>query len=214
MAIWGFLSRNWLKIWTCSLLRLICIHFISLLTKFHQDLSSSCRYIDRRSFKKVMKIGRFLGKITPWRRNAMKKWMTAVWKEIYRRFWISNQIFDSIYGSRDIAHSLDTTFGNSGQNLNFVDDYLKNGKRFWHAVFARCSELISSTFWASFIKIVRAIFEKQSKNCHFDHIFGLFGWSKIFLDNPASSLFSFYHCLTSCKVSWKSLEPFLRKMIN
>ena len=112
MAIWGLLSRNWLKIWTCSLLRLICIHFISLLTKFHQDLSSSCRDIDRRSFKKVMKIGRFLGKITPWRRNAMKKWMTAVWKEIYRRFWISNQIFDSIYGSRDIARSLDTTFGN------------------------------------------------------------------------------------------------------
>ena len=38
----------------------------------------------------------------------------------------SNQIFDSVSGSRDIARSLDTTFG---QNLRFVDDYLKNGKR-------------------------------------------------------------------------------------
>ena len=127
LAIIGFISPEWLKILTSSLLRLICSHFISLLTKFHQDLSSSCRDIDRRSFKKVMKIGRFLGKITPWRRNAMKKWLAAVWKEIYRRFWISNQIFDSIYRSRFIARSLDTTFGNFGQNLNFGDEYLENG---------------------------------------------------------------------------------------
>ena len=164
--------------------------------------------------KKCMKIGHLRAIFSPWRRQVGKNLMRRTGKRIYRRFWISNQIFDSIYGSRDIAHSLDTTFGNFGQNLNFVDDYLKNGKRFWHAVFARCSELISSTFWASFIKIVRAIFEKKSKNCHFDHIFGLFGWSKIFLDNPASSLFSFYRYLTLCKVLWKSLEPFLRKTIN
>ena len=139
--------------------------------------SSGCQHIEHRSSKNCMKIGRFLGKITPWRRQVGKNLMRRTGKRIYRRFWISNQIFDSIYGSRDIAHSLDTTFGNLGQNLNFVDDYLKNGKRFWHAVFARCSELISSTFWASFIKIVRAISEKKSKNCHFDHIFGFFGWS-------------------------------------
>ena len=161
-----------------------------------------------------MKIGCFLRKITPWRQQVCKNLMGRTGKRIYRRFWISNQIFNSIYGSRDTAHSLDTTFGNFGQNLNFVDDYLKNGKRFWHAVFTGSSESISSTFWASFIKIVRAISEKMSKNSHFDYIFGLFGWSKIFLDNPASSLLSFYHCLTSCKVSWKSLEPFFRKMIN
>ena len=192
----------------------ICIDFVSLLSKFHQNISSGCRDIEQRSSKKCMKIGLFLGKITPWRQQVGKNLMRRTWKTIYRRFWISNQIFDSIYGSRDIAHSLDTTFGIFGQNRNFVDEYLKNQNFFWHAVFARCSELISSTFWASFIKIVRAIFEKKSKNCHFDHIFGLFGWSKIFLDNPASSLFSFYHCLTSCKVSWKSLEPFLRKTIT
>ena len=126
-SIFGFLSPEWPKVMTSSLLQLICIHFVSLLTKFHQDLSSSCRDIDRKPSKKRMKIGRFLGKITPWRRNAMKKWLAAVWKEIYRRFWISNQIFDSIYGSRDIARSLDTTFGIFGQNLNFVDEYLENG---------------------------------------------------------------------------------------
>ena len=124
LANWGFISPEWLKILTSSLLRLTCSHFVSLLTKFHQDLSSSCRDIDRKPSKKRMKIGRFLHKIAPWRWNAMKKWLAAVWKEIYRRFWISNQIFDSIYGSRDIARSLDTTFG---QNRNFMDEYLENG---------------------------------------------------------------------------------------
>ena len=67
-------------------------------------------------------------------------------KEIYRRFRISNQIFDIIYGSGDIARSLDTTFGIFGQNLDFVDEYLENGNFFGHAVFGRCSELINSTF--------------------------------------------------------------------
>ena len=161
-----------------------------------------------------MKIGRFLGKIAPSRRQVGKNLMRRTGKRIYRRFWISNQIFSSIYHSWDMGLSLDTTFAIFGQNLNFVDEYLKNQNFFWHAVFARCSELISSTFWASFIKIVRAIFEKKSKNCHFDHIFGLFGWSKFFLDNPALSLFSVYRCLTLCKVSRESLEPFLRKTAN
>ena len=159
-----------------------------------------------------MKIGHFRTIFSPGRRHIGRNLMWRTGKRIYRRFWISNQIFDSSFRSRDMERSLDTTFGIFGQNRNFVDEYLKNQNFFWHAVFARCSELISSTFWASFIKIVRAIFEKKSKNCHFDHIFGLFGWSKIFLDNPASSLFSFYHCLTSCQVSRKSLEPLLRKM--
>ena len=159
-----------------------------------------------------MKIGHLRAIFSPWRRQVGKNLMRRTGKRIYRRFWISNQIFDSSFRSRDMERSLDTTFGIFGQNRNFVDEYLKNQNFFWHAVFARCSELISSTFWASFIKIVRAISEKKSKNCDFDHIFGLFGWSKIFLDNPASSLFSFYWCLTSCKVSRKLLEPFLRKM--
>ena len=159
---------------------LICIHYVSLQSKFDQNLSSGCRDIEQRSSKKCMKIGRFLDKITPWRRQVGKNLMRCTGKRIYRRFWISNQIFDSIYGSRDIAHSLDTTFGNSGQNLNFVDDYLKNRKRFWHAVFARCSELISSTFWASFIKIVRAIFWEKVKKLSFWPHFWTFWMIQIF----------------------------------
>ena len=72
--------------------------------------------------------------------------MRRIGKEIYHRFRISNQIFGSIYRSRAIGHSLDTTFGIFGQNLNFVDEYLENGNFFGHAVFASTSQLISSTF--------------------------------------------------------------------
>ena len=77
--------------------------------------------------QKWMRIDRFLGKITPWKRQEGKNLMRRRGKGIYRRFWISNQIFDSIYGSRDMALSLDTTFGIFGQNRNFVDEYLENG---------------------------------------------------------------------------------------
>ena len=161
-----------------------------------------------------MKIGHFLGKITPWRRQVGKNLMRRTGKRIYRRFWISNQIFDSIYGSRDIAHSLDTTFGNFGQNLNFVDEYLKNGSFFWHAVFAGSSEMFPSRFWPSFIQILSIVFEKKSKNRRFDHIFALYGWSRVFLQNRASSHFTQYQCLTSCKKSEKSLEPFSGKSVN
>lgn len=139
--------------------------------------------------------------------------MRRTGKEIYRRFWIWNRIFSSIYGSGHIARSLDTTFTIFGQNLNFVDEYLENKNFFGHAVFARCSISISSTFWPNCSKILRAVSEEKLKNSHFDHIFVLFGWSKIFLDNPALSLFSVYQCLTSCQVSRRSLEPFSRKSV-
>ena len=159
-----------------------------------------------------MKIGCFLGKITPWRRQVCKNLIRRTGKRIYRRFWISNQIFDSSFRSRDMERSLDTTFGIFGQNRNFVDEYLKNQNFFWHAVFARCSELISFTFLSVLSQIVRAISEKKSKNHQFDHIFELYGWTGIFFENRASSLFCLYECLTSCKKSEKSLEPFPRKM--
>ena len=126
LDIWGSISPEWLKIVTSSLLRQTCSHFVSLLTKFHQDLSSSCRDIDQKPSKTRMKIDRFLGKIAPWRGLVGENLMWRTGKRNYRRFWISNQIFGSIYGSRDIAHSLDTTFDNFGQNLNFVDEYLEN----------------------------------------------------------------------------------------
>ena len=105
-------------------------------------------------------------------------------KVIYRRLWISKQIFDSIYGSRDIERSLDTTLTVFSENLDFMDEYLENRAKLLHAVFAGCSILISSTFWSVLKKIVRAIFEKKSKNCYFDHIFVLYGWTGIFSDKP------------------------------
>ena len=70
--------------------------------------------------------------------------MTVVRKVIFRRFRISNQIFHSIYRSRDIARSLDTTFG---PNLTFMDEYLENRIFPGLAVFAGASNLISTTIF-------------------------------------------------------------------
>ena len=83
-----------------------------------------------------------------------------------------------------------------------------NQKRFRHAVFWKWSEIISFTFWPSFGQIVRAIFEKKSKNCHFDHFFVLYGWTGFFFKNPAVWHILFYRYLSACQVSSKSLEPF------
>ena len=68
--------------------------------------------------------------------------MTVVRKVIFHTFRISNQIFHSIYRSRDIARSLDTTFG---PNLTFRDEYLENQSFPGDAVFAETSHLISTT---------------------------------------------------------------------
>ena len=70
--------------------------------------------------------------------------MRVVRKVIFRRFRISNQIFNSIYRSRDIARSLDTTFG---PNLTFRTEYLENRIFPGHAVFAETSNLISTTIF-------------------------------------------------------------------
>ena len=70
--------------------------------------------------------------------------MTVVRKVIFRRFRISNQIFHSIYRSRDIARSLDTTFG---PNLTFMDEYLENRIFPGGAVFTETSNLISTTIF-------------------------------------------------------------------
>ena len=70
--------------------------------------------------------------------------MRVVRKVIFRRFRISNQIFNSIYRSRDIARSLDTTFG---PNLTFMDEYLENRIFPGGAVFAETSNSISTTIF-------------------------------------------------------------------
>ena len=63
-------------------------------------------------------------------------------KEIFCRFRISNQIFNSNYGSRDIERSLDPTLAIFGQNLNFMDEYLENRIFSGYAVFAGCSHTL------------------------------------------------------------------------
>ena len=131
-----------------------------------------------------MKIGRFRVNFSPWRRQVGENLMRPTGKEIYRRFRISNQILRSINGSRDIDRSLDTILLVFGQNWHFVDEYLENGEKFEHAVFAGCSILISSTFWSILAKIVRAVFQKKSKNPYFDHVIVLYGWTGIFSDKP------------------------------
>ncbi len=168
-----------------GLLRLLCIHFISLLTKFHRILSSGCWENAEKPLKKCIKIGHLRASFSPRRWRVGRNLMRHTGKEIFCRFRISNQIFGSIYGSRDIERSLDPTLAVFGQNRNFVDEYLENENFLGHAVFCKCSVSISSTFWPKISKIVRAVFEKKSKNRHFDHIFVLFGWSNIFLKNPA-----------------------------
>ena len=140
--------------------------------------------------------------------------MRRTWKRISCRFRISNQIFDSLSHSPDIRLSLDHIFAFFEPNLTFRAEYLENENFFDQTVFAGWKIVLRATFTEKIREIVSSVSEIISKNPQKWHIFGIIEWSKIFLDNPASSLFSFYRCLTLCKVSRKSLEPFLRKMIN
>ena len=155
-----------------------------------------------------MKIGRLRVDFSPRRRQVGKNPTRLPGKEIFRRFRISNQIFGSVYGSRDIERSLDPTLVVFSQNRNFMDEYLENGGSSWPAVFCKCSVTILSIILEHLTEIVRAVFEKIAKKYDFDHIFVLYGWTGFFAENPAVSHFIIYQCLTSCKVSRKSLEPF------
>ena len=80
-----------------------------------------------KTIQKDTKIGQVSVKFSPSRRKIGKNLIGCTKKGIYRRFRISNQIFDSSYGSGDIVDSLDTTLAIFGKNLNFVDEYLQNG---------------------------------------------------------------------------------------
>ena len=53
---------------------------------------------------------------------------------------------------------------------------------------------------------------KYGKSVHFRPFWSIFGTIRIFLKNPALSLFSTYQPLTSCKISKNSNEPILRKL--
>ena len=173
-----------------SLLHLICIHFVSLLAKFQQNLSSDYRDIEQRSSKKCMKIGRFLDKITPWRRQVGKNLMRRTGKRIYRRFRISNQIFGSISGSGDIARSLDTTFCRFWPKSQLCGWISREPDFCWTCGFRR---LFIDTLYYRFQSKKDGSswldFQKMSKNHSKMYIFVLYGWTKFFFENRASSLF-------------------------
>ena len=57
-------------------------------------------------------------------------------------------------------------------------------------------------------------FYKKFKNCQKIHIFVIIEWSRFFWENPALLGNSPYQCLTPCKKSKKSLEPFLRSHLD
>ena len=73
------------------------------------------------NFTKFWKIAYLWARLSPRRppvvevgKNLMKRWG----KEIFCRFQISNQIFHTNYGSRDIERSLDTT--SVVENLTYI----------------------------------------------------------------------------------------------
>ena len=78
----------------------------------------------KRIIQNKVKIAYLWVKFSPRRRHVGKNVMKRTGKEIFCKFRISNQIFCTIYGSRDIERSLNTTFAVFGENLNFVDEYL------------------------------------------------------------------------------------------
>ena len=152
-----------------------------------------------------MKIGRFRVNFSPWRRRVGKNLMRHPGKRIYRRFRISNQIFGSISGSGDIARSLDTTFCRFWPKSQLCGWISREPDFCWTCGFRR---LFIDTLYYRFQSKKDGSswldFQKMSKNHSKMYIFVLYGWTKFFFENRASSLFYIYQSLTSCKKSEKS----------
>ena len=152
-----------------------------------------------------MKIGRFRVNFSPWRRRVGKNLMRHPGKRIYRRFRISNQIFGSISGSGDIARSLDTTFCRFWPKSQLCGWISREPDFCWTCGFRR---LFIDTLYYRFQSKKDGSswldFQKMSKNHSKMYIFVLYGWTKFFFENRASSLFYIYQSLTSCKKSRKS----------
>ena len=108
------------------------------------------------NFGKFWKIAYLWGKFSPRRRQVGQNLMRWLGKEIFHRFRISNQIFHTIYDSRDIERSLDPTLAVFGENLNFMDEYLENRIFSGYAVFAGCSHTLCTI-----------VFSQKKLTCHF-----------------------------------------------
>ena len=101
----------------------------------------------------------------------------------------SNQIFGSIYGSRDIARSLDTTFA---KNHNFVDGYFENRIFAGHAVFAGnsqtlCTIVFNQKRWKFMARFLAKNPKKVLKNAHFSTLW----MNQIFFRKSSHELPSF-----------------------
>ena len=173
-----------------ALLRLLCIHFVSLLTEFCRHISIGWRENGLKPLKKCIEIGRFEVDFSPWRRQVGKNLMRRTGKEIYRRFRISNQIFGSISGSGDIARSLDTTFCRFWPKSQLCGWISREPDFCWTCGFRR---LFIDTLYYRFQSKKDGSswldFQKMSKNHSKMYIFVLYGWTKFFFENRASSLF-------------------------
>ena len=112
--------------------------FINFFKKF--SFFEKCKILQ--NFGKFWKIAYLWAKFSPRRRQVGQNLMRRTGKEIFCRFRISNQIFHSIYGSRDIERSLDTTLAVFGENLTFMDEYLLKEFLFSPSVFCICFVLI------------------------------------------------------------------------
>ena len=140
-----------------------------------------------------MKIGRFRVDFSPRRRQVGENPTRLSGKEIFCRFRISNQIFCSVYGSRDIERSLDPTFAVFGENLNFMDEYLENRIFSGYAVFAGCSHtLCTIVFSQKKLGSNGQISGESPKSAQKRTISYFMDEPDFFFENRASSLFQIY----------------------
>ena len=84
------------------------------------------------NFERTWQIAHLRIKILPRRWHLNKNPLTYRGKIIFRRFWISNQIFHSLFRSWDIEQSLDTTIGCFHQKAMFLEIAYMQG--FFHTM--------------------------------------------------------------------------------
>ena len=79
---------------------------------------------------------------------------------------------------------------------------------FWTWNFQGLFLALLSSISEVFKKFLSVVIFCQIKRCSKMHAFVFCGWTGFFSENPAVSHFLPFWCLTTCKVSEKSLEPF------
>jgi hypothetical protein len=80
-----------------------------------------------------------------------------------------------------------------------------------HLVFYCCSVGLFYTFWPKMNKICIVLPKIFSKTLFFDRFSWIFRRTRFFLENPSSSVCAHYWSETSCQVSERSYDLFVRK---